>query len=71
MTQTTAENPDGVEVETILCTELVNSWTDLSEAERDSLLGELVYPNAMLCPKTDSIIVRGGATSDTTFELEV
>ena len=53
-----------------MCTDLINSWTDLSVDERDSLLGEVLFPDDMLCPNTTSILVNE-ATSGTFFETSI
>ena len=71
MTQYTADNLNGTEVEAVYCSDLIKSWTNITEGERDSLLGEILYPEAMLCPNTTDITVKGGANGDVYFDLNI
>ena len=73
MWQVNSTYPDGHVIDTILCADLINSWTDLSEGERDSLLEEIIYPEYMLCPNTESIYVEGAGyePNSTYFNLAV
>ena len=58
ITQYTEDGPlDDVILDTVLCKDLINSWTDISEDERYSFLGELLFPKNMLCPNTTSLSV--------------
>ena len=60
VTQHTEDGPsDGVLIDTVLCENLINSWTDITEDERDSFLRELVFPEKMLCPNTTGFSVEG------------
>ena len=58
-------------IEAVKCNDLINSWTDLSEDERNDLKDELFYQNSMICPNTTTLQVRGEIFSELAFELQV
>ena len=72
VTQYTENGPsEGVLLDTVTCEDLINSWTDISEDERDSFLRELFYIGKMLCPNTTSLFVEGGLDGDTYIDISV
>ena len=55
----------------MLCWDLVLSWKDISEAEREAFLDEILRPDIMLCPNTTSLFVEGGLEGGTFLELSI
>ena len=55
----------------VICKDLINSWTDISEAERDAFLTEMPYPDIQLCPNTTSLLVTGDIFWETYFSLRI
>ena len=58
------------DINTIPCTELIESWTDISQAERDNYMEELISPN-VLCPNLTEFSVKGGETSAIRLSLSL
>lgn len=59
------------EIDAVLCTDLINSWTHLSQFERDMFLQELPLPRASLCPNTTEFMISGGMFGEQSVKLGV
>ena len=55
------DSEEADDIKTVDCKELINSWTDIAEGERESLLEEIdLQPFPMLCPNVTSFEVSSG-----------
>ena len=48
-----------IELPSINCSDLINSWTSITEEEKAEFINELAFKNQMLCPNTTSFFVEG------------
>ena len=55
----TIDGKERHDVESVSCKSLINTWTDLKDEERSSLIDELYGP-FMLCPNLTEFYVEGG-----------
>ena len=60
-----------MEIQTVKCTDLIDSWTDLDLGERAALKDELLDADNFLCPNITSFQVKGGAGGGTNLNLSV
>ena len=60
-----------LDIPTVKCADLIDSWTDLELGERTALKDELPDADNLLCPNTTSFQVKGGAIGDSGLILMV
>lgn len=59
------------EVDAVLCADLIKSWTDVTEDERQMFLRELPLEGASLCPNTTEFTVMGGMWGSESLKLGI
>ena len=57
------------EVPVVKCTDLIESWTHLSDAQREMFLEEVPFKERSLCPNTTEITLAGGIVGRDSLKL--
>ena len=50
---------------------MIDSWTDLSESERNDLKVELYFKDHSLCPNTTTLQIKGEILANFAIELQI
>lgn len=72
MIQHTKDGPEGGEVVPVkFCSEVIHSWSDISDNEKLAFLAEMPKLEHALCPDVPSWFIKDFTFYETYFELEV
>ena len=66
-----ADESEDAEYDSVLCVDMINGWTDVSDYVKQSMIDEILYPEYIMCPQVSSMKILGGDLGEVNFNLEI